>query len=161
MNTKELPEGLVEATRFFATEKTCHEFMSAMRWPNGVECPRCGSKDIGKLIEARRVWTCKGCKKQFSAKLGTIFEDSPLSLTKWLPATWLIVNAKNGISSCELARALDVTQKTAWFMLHRIRLAMQDGSIEKFSGKIEADETFIGGRARNMHADKRAKTRSL
>jgi transposase-like protein len=120
-----------------------------------VECPRCGSKNIGALVESRRIWNCKGCKKQFSAKVGTIFEDSPLSLTKWLPATWLIVNAKNGISSCELHRALGVTQKTAWFMLHRIRLAMQEGSFDKFSGRVEADETFIGAKARNMHFKKR------
>ena len=152
----ELPEGLIEATAYFSNEKTCHEFMTEMRWPNGVECPRCGSKEIGKLVETRRVWNCKGCKKQFSAKVGTIFEDSPLSLTKWLPATWLIVNAKNGISSCELHRALGVTQKTAWFMLHRIRLAMQEGTVYgKLSGRVEADETYIGAKARNMHADKR------
>ena len=157
MDTKELPEGLIEATRYFSSEKTCHEFMSEMRWPAGVECPRCGSKDVGKFVETRRVWNCKGCKKQFSAKVGTIFEDSPLSLTKWLPATWLIVNAKNGISSCELARALDVTQKTAWFMLHRIRLAMQNGNLGKFTGICEADETYIGAKARYMHKHRRTK----
>ena len=151
----ELPEGLIEATRFFHDEKTCHEFLTEMRWPNGVECPRCGSKNISKLIESRRIWTCKGCKKQFSAKVGTIFEDSPLSLTKWLPATWLIVNAKNGISSCELSRALGVTQKTAWFVLHRIRLAMQNGSKFMMSGVVEADESYIGAKARNMHWKKR------
>jgi transposase-like protein len=151
----ELPEGLIEATRYFSGEKRCHDFMVEMRWPQGVECPRCGSKNIGALVESRRIWNCKGCKKQFSAKVGTIFEDSPLSLTKWLPATWLIVNAKNGISSCELHRALGVTQKTAWFMLHRIRLAMQEGTLGKFSGRVEADETYIGAKARNMHADKR------
>jgi transposase-like protein len=151
----ELPEGLIEATRYFSDEKRCHDFMVEMRWPRGVACPRCGSKNIGALVESRRIWNCKGCKKQFSAKVGTIFEDSPLSLTKWLPATWLIVNAKNGISSCELHRALGVTQKTAWFMLHRIRLAMQEGSFDKFSGRVEADETYIGAKARNMHADKR------
>src|SRR5438552_3892902 len=151
----ELPEGLIEATRFFHSEKTCHEFLTEMRWPNGIECPRCGSKNISDLIESRRIWTCKGCKKQFSAKVGTVFEDSPLSLTKWLPATWLIVNAKNGISSCELSRALSVTQKTAWFMLHRIRLAMQEGCIGKFCGRVEADETYIGAKARFMHKDKR------
>jgi transposase-like protein len=157
MDTKELPEGLIEATRYFATEKRCQEFMTEMRWPNGVVCPRCDSKDIGKFVESRRVWNCKGCKKQFSAKVGTIFEDSPLSLTKWLPATWLIVNAKNGISSCELARALDVTQKTAWFMLHRIRLAMQNGNLGKFTGICEADETYIGAKARYMHKHRRTK----
>jgi transposase-like protein len=155
MDTKKLPEGLVGATRFFASEKTCNDFMTEMRWPNGVECPRCSSKDIGKFVESRRVWNCKGCKKQFSAKVGTIFEDSPLSLTKWLPATWLIVNAKNGISSCELSRALGVTQKTAWFMLHRIRLAMQNGNLGKFTGVCEADETYIGAKARYMHKHRR------
>jgi transposase-like protein len=157
MKNDELPDGLIEATRYFQSEKTCHEFMTGLRWPNGVECPRCGSKEIGKFVETRRVWNCKGCKKQFSAKVGTIFEDSPLSLTKWLPATWLIVNAKNGISSCELHRALSVTQKTAWFMLHRIRLAMQNGNLGKFSGHVEADETYIGAKARNMHWDKRSR----
>jgi transposase-like protein len=155
MDKEELPEGLLEATRYFQSEKRCHEFMTEMRWPHGVECPRCGSKDIGKFVETRRIWNCKGCKKQFSAKVGTIFEDSPLSLTQWLPATWLIVKAKNGISSCELARALDVTQKTAWFMLHRIRLAMQNGNLGKFSGICEADETYIGAKARYMHKDRR------
>ena len=151
----ELPEGLIEATAYFSNEKTCHEFMTEMRWPNGVECPRCGSKEIGAFVASRRVWNCKGCKKQFSAKVGTIFEDSPLSLTKWLPATWLIVNAKNGISSCELHRALGVTQKTAWFMLHRIRLAMQNNSMWKFKGNVEADETYIGAKARYMHKHRR------
>lgn len=157
MDEKELPEGLIEATRYFSDEKTCHDFMTALRWPNGVECPRCGSKEIGKYVESRRVWNCKGCKRQFSTKVGTIFEDSPLSLTKWLPATWLIVNAKNGISSCELHRALGVTQKTAWFMLHRIRLAMQNGNLGKFSGVCEADETYIGAKARYMHKHRRTK----
>jgi transposase-like protein len=155
MKTDELPEGLIEASAYFSNENTCHEFMSAMRWPNGVECPRCGSKEIGKFVETRRVWNCKGCKKQFSAKVGTIFEDSALSLTKWLPATWLIVNAKNGISSCELHRALGVTQKTAWFMLHRIRLAMQNNTMWKFKGHVEADETYIGAKARYMHKHRR------
>ncbi len=97
-------------------------------------------------------WNCNGCRKQFSVKTGTIFEESPIKFSKWLPAMWLIVNAKNGISSCELARSLDVTQKTAWFMLHRIRLAMDNGSIDKLNGEVEADETFIGGKARNQHA---------
>src|SRR2546423_13421909 len=115
------------------------------------------------FLPTRKILKCKAKhgKQQFSVKVGTVLEDSPIALDKWLSAFWLIANAKNGISSYELHRSIGVTQKTAWFMLHRIRLAMQDGSIEKFSGKIEADETFIGGRARNMHADKRAKTRSL
>src|SRR4030095_14357295 len=111
------------------------------------------------FLSQRKMWKCKAKheKQQFSVKVGTVLEDSPIALDKWLCAFWLIANAKNGISSYELHRSIGVTQKTAWFMLHRIRLAMQDGSIEKFSGKVEADETFIGGRASNMHADKKAK----
>ena len=154
-NFDHIPETLTGAIRYFGNADRCHEFLSEMRWPRGIHCPRCNSKNVGELVKSRRIWNCKACKKQFSVKVGTIFEDSPLGLEKWLPATWLIVNAKNGISSCELARSLGVTQKTAWFMLHRIRLAMQDGSIEKFSGRVEADETYIGAKARNMHRDKR------
>ena len=119
-------------------------------WPNGVICPHCQSK-TAKFMEKRQVWQCKDCRKQFTVKVGTIFEDSPIKLDKWLSALWLITNAKNGISSCEIARALGVTQKTGWFMLHRIRLAMQNGSFDKAGGRVEVDETFIGGKARNMH----------
>lgn len=155
METEKIPKTLVGAIRYFADADLCHEFFSEMRWPHGVHCPRCNSRDVGKLVAGRRVWNCKGCKKQFSVKVGTIFEDSPLGLEKWLPATWMIVNSKNGISSYELHRALGVTQKTAWFMLHRIRLAMQNGSIEKMKGTVEADETFIGGLARNMHKSRK------
>ena len=155
MDIENIPETLTGAIRYFGNADTCHEFLSEMRWPRGIHCPRCNSKNVGKLVKPRRIWNCKACKKQFSVKVGTIFEDSPLGLEKWLPATWLIVNAKNGISSCELARDLGVTQKTAWFMLHRIRLAMQDGSIEKFSGRVEADETYIGAKARNLHKNKK------
>jgi transposase-like protein len=108
-------------------------------------------------ISTRRLWKCKGCKKQFSVKLGTIFEDSPLGLDKWLPAVWLIANSKNGISSHELGRALGVTQKSAWFMLHRIRLAMQTGTFSKLDGAVEVDETYIGGKARNMHKSVKAR----
>lgn len=119
-------------------------------------CPRCGVVDEKHYyLKTRRVWKCRDCKKQFSVKVGTIFEDSPLGLDKWLPAVWLIANCKNGISSYELAKDLGVQQKTAWFMLHRIRLAMQTGSFEKLSGEVEADETYIGGKARNMHKSKR------
>lgn len=150
-----IPETLTGAIRYFGNRGKCHDFMVDMRWPNGVQCPHCGSGNVGKLVLPRRVWNCKGCRKQFTVKVGTIFEDSPLSLDKWLPATWMIVNAKNGVSSCELSRSLGVTQKTGWFMLHRIRLAMQDGSIEKMKGRVEADETFIGGLARNMHKSKK------
>lgn len=154
MNTDDLPETLHEAIRYFSTIKRCHDFLVAMRWPDGnVICPRCGSGAVGKLSMPRCVWNCKGCKKQFTIKVGTVFEDSPLSLEKWLPAVWMIVNDKNGISSCELHRGLGVTQKTAWFMLHRIRLAMQDGTMVKMGGTVEVDETFIGAKARNMHKD--------
>src|SRR5438132_8674444 len=154
----QLPKTQMEAIQYFADPQNCHDFMVSLRWPNGVICPRCGSREIGKLSIPRRVWNCKNKQcpnKQFTAKVGTIFEDSPLGLDKWLTAVWLIVNAKNGISSYELHRAVGVTQKTAWFMLQRIRLAMQDGSIEKMNGQVEADETFIGGLARNMHKGKR------
>src|SRR6266536_5202748 len=155
MDTENIPETLTGAIRYFGDAGICHEFLAAMRWPRGVRCPRCNSKKVGDLMKARRIWNCRGCKKQFSVKVGTIFEDSPLGLDKWLPATWMIVNAKNGVSSCELSRSLGVTQKTGWFMLHRIRLAMQNGSIEKFSGRVEADETYIGAKARFMHKNKR------
>jgi transposase-like protein len=156
-NLMTVPNNLREAIIYFADLQVCHDFMTAIRWQGNVCCPRCGDTAVG-FVKTRRIWNCKGCKKQFSVKVGTIFEDSPLGLDKWLPAFWLIVNAKNGISSCELARSLDVTQKTAWFMLHRIRLAIKQGSFEKMSGTVEADETFVGGKAKNMHKDKREKT---
>jgi transposase-like protein len=154
-NFDHIPETLTGAIRYFGDADKCHEFMVAMRWPRGVHCPNCGSGNIGNLVVPRRIWNCKNCRKQFTVKVGTIFEDSALALDKWLPATWMIVNSKNGISSCELARSLGVTQKTGWFMLHRIRLAMQNGSIEKFSGRVEADETYIGAKARNLHKNKK------
>src|SRR5213083_2538133 len=166
-NFDHIPETLTGAIRYFGDAEKCHDFMVAMRWSNEFSCPNCGSKDIGKLVVVtknrkgesvkvpRRVWNCKNCRKQFTVKVGTIFEDSPLGLDKWLPATWMIVNAKNGVSSCELARSLGVIQKTGWFMLHRIRLAMQDGSIEKMKGRVEADETYIGGAARFMHKNRK------
>lgn len=147
------PQTLLEAIRHFSDLDTCHEYMVNVKWPNGkVICPKCGGDHIGE-IKSRRMFQCKakGCRKQFSAKVGTIFEDSPLGLDKWFVATWAIANSKNGIASHELARALGVTQKTAWFMLHRIRLAMQTGSFKKIIGEIETDETFIGGAAKNMH----------
>jgi transposase-like protein len=118
--------------------------------------PACGLVDKKHYyLKTRRVWKCRSCKKQFSVKVGTIFEDSPIGMDKWLPAMWMMVSCKNGISSYELARALGVQQKTAWFMTHRLRLAMQTGTFEKLSGEVEADETFIGGKARNMHKSKR------
>ncbi|HXE62613.1 MAG TPA: IS1595 family transposase [Bryobacteraceae bacterium] len=130
------------------------------RWPGGVACTHCGA-DSPMFLKTRRVWKCSKCRKQFSFKAGTVLEDSPIGLDKWLPAIWLIANDRNGISSHELARALGVTQKTAWFMLHRIRLAMQDSATGgKLGGpmgsEVEVDETYIGGAARNMHKNKKA-----
>ena len=149
--TNALPTTLIEAIRYFSDLDVATDFVAELRWPNGPVCPRCEGTEHSYLT-TRRVWKCKGCKKQFSVKVGTVFEDSPLGLDKWLPAVWLIANSKNGISSHELGRALGVTQKSAWFILHRIRLAMQTGTFEKLSGTVEVDETFIGGKARNMHA---------
>lgn len=153
------PSTLQEAILHFARPENCHQYVVSRRWPNGVTCPICGGRELTYLSNAAR-WQCKGKheKKQFSLKTGTIFEDSPLSLSKWLPAMWLLANCKNGISSYEIHRDVKVTQKTAWFMMHRIRLAMQAGSLEKkMCGTIEADETFIGGKAINMHLDKRTR----
>jgi len=151
----ELPQTLIEAIRYFSNIDVCTEFVAALRWPDGPVCPRCEGTEHSYLT-TRRLWKCKTCKRQFSVKVGTIFEDSPLGLDKWLAAVWLIANSKNGISSHELGRSIGVTQKSAWFLLHRIRLAMQAGSFEKINGIAEVDETFIGGKARNMHKDKRA-----
>ncbi|MGO9960713.1 MAG: IS1595 family transposase [Solirubrobacteraceae bacterium] len=150
------PTTLLEAIRHFSDLDVCTEFVAKLRWPRGPVCPRCGSAEYSYLT-TRRVWKCKGCKKQYSVKVGTIFEDSPLGLDKWLPSVWLIANSKNGISSHELGRALGITQKSAWFMLHRIRLAMQTGTFNKLDGTVEVDETFIGGKARNMHKSERAR----
>jgi transposase-like protein len=148
--TRTEPETLLEAIAYFGDADRAHEFMVALRFPNGPFCPRmgCGSLNVG-FIATRRMWQCRDCKKQSSLKVGTIFEDSPIGWDKWLPAMWMIGGDRNGISSHELGRAVGVTQKTAWFMLHRIRLAMKNKSIEKpFTGEVEADETFVGGKAR-------------
>src|SRR6266567_4238613 len=156
MNTITCPQTLMEAVRYFSDLDVCHSYMTQAKWPDGkITCPKCGGENIGN-ITSRRIFQCKNkeCRKQFSTKVGTIFEDSPLSLDKWFVAVWCITNAKNGISSCELARALGITQKSAWFVLHRVRLAMQTGTFEKLKGEVEADETFIGGLARNMHKSK-------
>src|SRR5687767_11720992 len=138
------PHTLSEAIRYFADPDAAFEFVVHLRWPNGVVCPHCAAENPS-LLRTRRIWKCRACRKQFSVKVGTIFEDSPLGLDKWLPALWMIANAKNGISSYEVHRALGVTQKTAWFMMHRIRLAMQTESFAKLGGEVEADESFIGG----------------
>ena len=151
------PKTLLEAIRYFSDYENCRQFMMDLRWPDGkVTCPQCGSDHVAYLAKAR-VWKCyiKHLKQKFSLKTGTIFEDSPLGLDKWLAAVWLIVNCKNGISSYEIGRDLGVTQKSAWFMGHRIRLALHAGSFDKLSGEVEVDETFIGGKARNMHIAQR------
>src|ERR1019366_1550372 len=148
---------LQDAIVYFSDPTNCREYVVARRWPNGVECPRCGSDNVTFLEKYNR-WQCSARHdgRQFTAKTGTIFEDSPLGLDKWLMAMWQVVNCKNGVSSYEVHRAIGVTQKTAWFMDHRIRHALTMGTINKLSGQIEADETFIGGKSRNMHKDKRA-----
>jgi len=157
-NKSAFPETLQRAVIYFADEDLCIKFFADLRWPDGQPtCGNCGAQRTSYL-STRRVWKCLECKKQFSVKAGSIFEESPIALSKWLPAVWLIGCAKNGISSYEVHRALGVTQKTAWFMLHRIRLAMQCQSFEKFGGQgetVEADETYIGGLARNMHKSRR------
>lgn len=154
MKSKEHPETLLEAVRYFSDLDVCTEYLASIRWEHGPTCPRCGSIDHS-YITTRRIWKCRACKRQYSVKLGTIFEDSALGLDKWLPAVWLAANSKNGISSHELGRALGTTQKSAWFMLHRIRLAMQTGTFDKLDGTVEADETYVGGKARFMHKDVR------
>ncbi len=151
------PKTLLDAVKHFADFENCKSFMVARRWPQGVTCPTCGSTAVYWDL-SRKGWECKTRhpQRKFTLKTGTIFEDSPLGLDKWLPAVWMIANCKNGISSHELARAVGVTQKTAWFMLHRIRLAMQDEtSGGKLGGEVEVDETYIGGKARFMHVAKR------
>src|SRR5271165_3073011 len=148
------PKTLQQAVKYFSNEQVCVDTVAALRWPNGPVCPKCGSKEHYYLATQKR-WKCKKCAKQFSVKVGTIFEDSPISLDKWLTALWMLVNCKNGISSYEVARNLGITQKSAWFLLHRLRLALHDKTFGKLGGEVEADETYIGGAARFMHADKK------
>ena len=156
----EAPDTLREAIIWFAAFDHCREFMMSLRWPDGVvRCPRCNSEKVFWIVK-ERVWKCYGKHDhaKFSLKTGTVLEDSPIGLEKWLPAAWLVMCCKNGISSYELHRDLGVTQKTAWFMLHRIRLGLQDPQTGgKLSGEVEVDETFIGAKARNMHADVKAR----
>ena len=143
LNDKELPKTLQQAINYFSDDLTCIKLIASRRWIDGVAvCPKCADTN-NTFLPSRKVWQCKNkeCRKQFSVKVGTIFEDSPIGLDKWLVAVWLITSAKNGISSYEVHRAIGVTQKTAWFMMHRIRLAMQNGSFIKLSGNVEVDET--------------------
>lgn len=150
------PTCLADAVTYFADPDQALSFLVELRWPQGVSCPHCGTANPS-FLKSRRIWKCRNreCRKQFSIKVGTIFEDSPLGLDKWLPALWLIANAKNGISSYEVARALGVTQKTAWFMLGRIRAAMEYAGGDSFDGEVEIDHSFLGGKYKNMHRSKR------
>src|ERR1022692_588458 len=153
----EAPKTLQDAILYFAEFENCKAFLLTLRWPDGiVKCPHCLSEKIF-WIEKERVWKCYGKHDhaKFSLKTGTLMEDSPISIDKWLVALWLVVNCKNGISSCEVAKDLGLTQKSAWFLNHRIRMMLHNGSVEKLSGHVEADETFIGGKARNMHVSER------
>lgn len=153
----EMPRSLMQAVRYFADREVCEKYMRSIKWPDGkITCPACGSERIGE-VKTRHLLRCLDCRKQIRSKVGTIFEDSPLGLDKWFVAVWCVANCKNGISSHELARALDIRQPSAWFMLHRIRAAMECGGIDKFDGPAEADTTYVGGAAKNMHAAKREK----
>jgi len=158
MDTLKKLRTLQEAIVYFSNPDNCVAYTVSKRWPNGVTCPNCGSKEV-KYMASRRVWQCKNRhpKSQFSVKVGSIYEDSAIGLDKWLMATWMINSGKNGASSYEIHRAIGVTQKSAWFMSHRIRLAMQDEDSNQLSGQVQVDETFIGGKARNMHKDVKAR----
>lgn len=155
-----VPQHLLEATRYFQDPDVCVEFVAGMRWPQGVQCPHCDGNKVS-FLKSRRIWKCmaKDCHKQFSVKTQSVFEDSAIALDKWLTAVWLIVNCKNGISSYEIMRHVGVTQKSAWFMLHRIRLALKDGNWGKLGGTeggpVEVDEAYIGGEPKNRHKSKR------
>ncbi len=152
MSEASFPNTLLDAVRYFSDEAVCRDFLAGLRWPNGVVCPVCASGRVS-FLATRSLWRCKACRKQFSVKKGTIFEDSPIPLSKWLPAIWLYSAGKKGRSSHQLAKDLGVTQKTAWFMSHRIRLAMDVESFdEPLSGEIEVDETIMGGKDKNKHA---------
>ena len=157
----EHPKTLQDAIVYFSDKDRAFAYALNYRWPNGlVVCPRCGS-ERHSFMKSRRVWECYGCKRQFSLKVGTIFEDSPISLDKWMMAAWMLSNCKNGVSSYEIASSIGVTQKTGWFMMHRIREAMKDEPTAKLGGTeggaVEVDESYMGGKARNMHKSRRLK----
>jgi transposase-like protein len=152
------PKTLIEAIQYFSDEQTCIDAVAEMRWPNGVHCPECAA-DSPYYLKTQKRWKCRECRIQFSVKRDTVFEDSAISLTKWLPALWLLVSCKNGISSYELSRSLGVTQKTAWFMLQRLRLVLKHLNIgtklgSANGGEVEVDESFIGGKLKNMHKNR-------
>src|ERR1700734_1674596 len=159
------PKTLQSAIIYFANPKNCREYLVARRWPDGVICPKCGSTNV-IFMEKYNRWNCreKHPSPQFTLKTGTAMEDSPIGLDKWLTAMWMVVNCKNGISSYEVSRALKMTQKSAWFVLHRCRVALQDETETKLGytgGPVEVDETFVGGRLGNMHKAKRAKLKAI
>lgn len=154
------PTTLIEAVKYFSDEQVCIDEVAAMRWPDGeIYCAGCGEVGNCLWLANQKRWKCRGCKKQFSVKVGTIFHDSPLGLDKWLVAMWMLANCKNGVSSYEIARALGITQKSAWHMLHRIRKAMTDVNSDKLGGNgpVEIDETFVGGKVKNMHKSRKVK----
>jgi transposase-like protein len=157
------PKTLQVAIQYFSDEQVCIDTIAALRWHDGPICPKCGMREHYYLKTQKR-WKCKECAHQFSVKVGTIFEDSPIPLNKWLVALWQLVNCKNGVSSYEVAKAIGITQKSAWFVLHRLRLALQRGSIAKLGGEgneVEVDETFVGGKLRNMHKEKQIRYRKI
>jgi transposase-like protein len=156
----ETPKTLQQAIRLFSDEQVCIDAVASMRWPAGPECPHCQAKEPYYLATQKR-WKCRACRKQFSVKVGTIFEDSPITLQKWLPALWMLVNDKNGISSYELHRALEISQKSAWFVLHRLRMVLKNDPGFQFGGPVEVDETFVGGRIANMHKAKKARMTAI
>jgi transposase-like protein len=155
----ESPRTLQDAIIYFADKDKAFAYALNFRWPNGlVTCPRCGGEKHS-FVKTRRVWFCYECNKQFSLKVGTIFEDSPITLDKWMMVMWMLANCKNGVSSYEIMRSVGVTQKSAWFMLHRIREAMKSSATEKLGGSdggsVEIDEAFVGGKMKNMHKGRR------
>jgi transposase-like protein len=164
--TLKTPKTLQEAIVYFSDPALTFEYAKRYRWPDGsVKCPRCnGTKH--SFIKTRRIWFCYVCKKQFTLKVGTIMEDSPISLDKWMMAFWMLANCKNGISSYELAKAIGVHQESAWFMLQRIREVMKAKPTTKKMGsgpgsEVEADETFVGGRLQNMHKDRKLRYQQM